>query len=138
MQFIFSYEINNIQISYIGLKLNNKLEKIFDTFNNFSEKNLLYKYKILENTVILIKKILLKIEIIDKLISKYSPNWSINRMDLIDKIILRIAIYEILYDNDTPDIVSINEAIRISKKYSSSIKAISFINGILNTIKDNK
>lgn len=74
-------------------------------------------------------------ESIDKLISQYSANWKIGRISKIDKQILRMAIFELLYLHDIPKSVVINEAIEIAKKYGSE-ESSSFINGILDKIKN--
>jgi N utilization substance protein B len=73
---------------------------------------------------------------IDRLIVKISKNWTLERMPVVDRSILRAAVYEILYRPDVPRIVVINEAIEISKKYSTEDSA-SFINGILDKIHEN-
>lgn len=70
---------------------------------------------------------------IDNLIIKYSKDWTIDRMSKIDLAILRVAIYELLYKEDIPASVSINEAIEMAKKYSY-IDAGAFINGILGSV----
>lgn len=75
-------------------------------------------------------------ESIDNLISKYSANWKIGRISKIDKQILRMAIFELIYLHDIPKSVVINEAIEIAKKYGSE-ESSSFINGILDRIKNN-
>lgn len=72
-------------------------------------------------------------ETIDSKIEKYALGWKINRIPKVDLSILRIAIYEILFRNDIPNEVSINEAIDISKKYSTS-ESSKFINGLLGSI----
>ena len=69
-------------------------------------------------------------ENIDKKISEVSNNWSIDRLDLVDKAILRLACYEIMNDDDIPNKVAVNEAVELSKKYSSD-KSPKFINGVL-------
>ncbi len=79
---------------------------------------------------------------IDKIIQSASENWRIARMAIVDKNILRMAAYELLYDKDLAPAIIINEAIEIAKKYSSEQSA-TFINGILNAlikkkIKDDK
>jgi N utilization substance protein B len=73
------------------------------------------------------------IDIIDKIIQKYADKWNIERMITIDKNILRFSIYEILYRQDIPYQVTINEAVEIAKKYSTKESA-AFINGILDRI----
>ncbi len=70
---------------------------------------------------------------IDKAIRKAAEHWVIERMAAVDRNILRSATYELLYRNDIPSTVTINEAIEIAKKYSTDESA-SFINGILDNI----
>lgn len=77
------------------------------------------------------------IEKIDKLIKRYSENWSFDRISPIDKAILRFSIYSLLYRKDIPYSVTIDEAIEISKKYGSE-KSYQFINGVLDGIKNNE
>ena len=70
---------------------------------------------------------------IDQLIERFSSNWKISRMGCVDRNILRIAAYEILYCHDIPPKVSINEAVDIGKLYGTE-ESGSFINGILDSI----
>ncbi len=70
---------------------------------------------------------------LDKLIEQFSSNWKISRMGCVDRNILRIAAYEILYCHDIPPKVSINEAVDIGKLYGTE-ESGSFINGILDGI----
>ncbi len=73
------------------------------------------------------------LETIDNKIEKYALGWKINRIPKVDLSILRIAIYEILFRKDIPVEVSINEAIDISKKYSTG-ESSKFINGLLGSV----
>jgi N utilization substance protein B len=73
------------------------------------------------------------IEEIDRVISNFAENWRIDRMAAVDRNILRLATYELLYREDIPIKVAINEAIEIAKKYSSQ-ESPSFVNGILDRI----
>ncbi len=70
---------------------------------------------------------------IDKLISEHAKNWQIDRMAVVDKNILRMATFEMLYADDIPVKVSINEAIDIAKKYGDTDSG-KFVNGILDKI----
>jgi N utilization substance protein B len=70
---------------------------------------------------------------IDAWIEKVAENWVLRRMAAVDRNILRFAAYEILYRKDIPSAVTINEAIEIAKKFSSSESA-PFINGILDKL----
>lgn len=70
---------------------------------------------------------------IDSLIEKYAIGWKLNRISRVDLSILRVSIYEILFRDDIPYNVSVNEAIEMAKKYSTE-EAGSFINGILSKV----
>ena len=70
---------------------------------------------------------------IDVLISRSSEHWSLGRMSRVDRCILRMAIYELLYCADIPPKVSMNEAIDLGKIYGSENSG-SFINGILDAL----
>ena len=71
---------------------------------------------------------------IDPLIAKYADNWGIERMGTVDRNAMRIAVYEMLYRDDIPPVVSINEAVDLAKAYSS-IESGKFVNGILDRIR---
>ena len=73
------------------------------------------------------------LEEIDSLIQKVAEKWKLLRMATVDRNILRAATYELLFRNDIPSAVTINEAIEIAKKFSTAESA-SFINGILDKI----
>ncbi len=70
---------------------------------------------------------------IDRVISDCSEHWSISRMSKVDRSILRMAVYELLYCNDIPPKVTLNEAIDLGKTYGSENSG-SFINGILDAL----
>ena len=72
-------------------------------------------------------------EKIDELINKYAKNWSVNRMAKVDLSILRLAICELVFIEEIPSKVSINEAIEMAKLYCDD-KAPKFINGILGSV----
>jgi len=70
---------------------------------------------------------------IDQLIISASANWRLERMSLVDRNVLRIALYEMLYCSDIPPKVSINEAVDLGKAFGSADSG-AFINGILDNI----
>lgn len=78
----------------------------------------------------LAEKIVEKYVELDTIIGKYSETREVSRISKINKTILRLAIYEILYCPNVPDIVAVNEAVELSKKYAEK-KDSGFINGIL-------
>ncbi|MFW6297632.1 MAG: transcription antitermination factor NusB [Desulfosalsimonas sp.] len=71
---------------------------------------------------------------IDAGLAEASSNWKLARMDYVDRNIIRIAAYEILFCEDIPPKVAINEAVDIGKKYGTE-KSGAFINGILDSIR---
>lgn len=71
---------------------------------------------------------------IDVRIRDRAENWRISRMAVVDRNILRLAVYEFLHEDDTPKTVVINEALEIARRFST-FEATQFINGILDAIK---
>jgi len=82
----------------------------------------------------LVEGVKLRQDEIDGLIKRYSDNWKITRMSGVDRNLLRLAVYELLYCDDIPSRVSINEAIDIGKKFGTEHSS-AFINGILDSIR---
>jgi N utilization substance protein B len=71
----------------------------------------------------------------DRLIEQYSENWRLDRINMVDRNILRMALFELLYCEEIPPKVTINEAIDLGKRYGSEDSG-SFINGILDRIQN--
>ena len=74
-----------------------------------------------------------RLDKIDRLIEQSSDNWKISRMSGMDRNIMRVAVFELLYCSEIPAKVSINEAIDIGKKFGTE-QSPAFINGILDNI----
>jgi N utilization substance protein B len=72
---------------------------------------------------------------LDRLIEQYSENWRLDRINMIDRSILRMALFELLYCEEIPPKVTINEAIDLGKRFGSEDSG-SFINGILDRIQN--
>jgi len=72
---------------------------------------------------------------LDRLIEQYSENWRLDRINTIDRNILRMALFELLYCEEIPPKVTINEAIDLGKRFGSEDSG-SFINGILDRIQN--
>ena len=79
------------------------------------------------------EQVLEKSDEADILINQYAKGWQTRRMAKVDLSLIRLALYEIRYDDEVPDKVAINEAIELSKKYGGN-DSPSFINGILGKI----
>lgn len=71
---------------------------------------------------------------IDELIATYAEGWSLDRMPAVDRNLLRIAVYELLYESDVPSQVAIDEAVTLAKDLSTD-DSPSFINGVLGRIE---
>ena len=82
----------------------------------------------------LVKGVAENLAVIDKKISEYATNWKLERMAVVDRNILRLGCYELLFRDDIPPKVSINEAVELAKQYSG-LDAGKFVNGILDKIK---
>jgi N utilization substance protein B len=117
LQILYAYEMNKESLQPLSLEI---LKDVTDeTDRAFAQE--------------LIRKVLSNIEDLDDRIIKRVTNWEMNRIALIDKILLRIGICELLHFPDIPPKVSINESIEIAKDYSTAGSA-KFINGILDAI----
>ena len=117
LQILYAYEMNNESLQQLPREI---LSDITDTTDkSFAEE--------------LIRQVITNVEDLDKRIIHRVTNWEMNRIALIDKILLRIGICELLYFPDIPPKVSINESIEIAKDYSTSGSA-KFINGILDAV----
>ena len=87
-----------------------------------------------EFSVTLVAGVMAHRDEIDTLVQEWSMNWSLERIGIIERNILRFAIYELLFLTDIPPNVTINEAVEVAKRYGTD-EAPSFINGILDRIK---
>ena len=74
---------------------------------------------------------------IDKLLTEFAFNWNLSRMSVIDRTILRLGSFEILFLKEIPPAVSIDEAIELAKTFGND-NSSKFVNGILNRVKDVK
>lgn len=122
------------EISINGYEYSQAIENFKENLDDENNK--------IENSDIEYIKTLLKgvndnLNEIDKNIEKHLKNWKLERLSKIDLAILRICTYEILFKDDIPDAVSINEGIELAKKYSAD-KSAAFINGILDSLKNSK
>jgi len=85
----------------------------------------------------LFKGVVDNVSLIDSLMEEYSENWTIERMAVVDRNILRLAVYELTIRNDVPYKVVIDEAVELAKEFSSDESA-AFINGVLDKIARDK
>lgn len=117
MELLFSMEISK-----------NSYEQTIESFIENYEMNL--KTIDLEYIKEVMKSVTDYKEEIDEIIKNSLINWTIERVSKVNLIIVRLAIAEMLYIDDVPEVVAINEAIELTKKYSDD-KSVSFVNGAL-------
>ena len=103
------------------------------TYKYMLDKNKPLKKKVLDYGKKLCDLTIEKIELLDKFIKNKSKNWDFNRIALIDKLILRMSLSEMLYIEEIPPKVSITEGVEIAKEFSTQDSS-SFVNGILDSI----
>ena len=120
MQALYAYELSHESLDVI-------LETIVGTLKKEPEIYEIAKHLFL--------KVIETKDEIDALITSRVANWEFGRLAVIDKIILRISHCELLYFDDIPPKVSINEAIEIARRYSTE-KSDKFVNGVLDSILD--
>ncbi|MFQ6109061.1 MAG: transcription antitermination factor NusB [Candidatus Aminicenantales bacterium] len=82
----------------------------------------------------LVKGIISHLEDIDRIIQSVSEHWRLSRMALVDRNILRMAVFELLFEESIAPAIIINEAIEIAKKYSNEEAAV-FVNGVLDAVR---
>ncbi|MDD2689382.1 MAG: transcription antitermination factor NusB [Candidatus Omnitrophica bacterium] len=88
-------------------------------------------------TSAIVRGVIQNLVMIDGKIAQYAANWQLERMAVVDRNILRMGCFELLFRDDIPPKVSINEAVELAKKYSTQ-EAGKFVNAILDKIKIEK
>jgi len=83
----------------------------------------------------LVNGVMLQKTKLDESIRKFAPAWPVEQMPIIDRNILRLAIFELLFDNSTPVKVAINEAIELAKSFGGDNSA-RFVNGVLSSVSN--
>ncbi len=109
-----------------------------DSLDKITEKNIKEFGPGLEDTTFvwqLVKGVTEKLPQIDKIIEKAAPEWPIEQITIVDRNVLRIGLYELLYGNkeEVPPKVAINEAIELAKTFGGESSG-KFINGVLGTV----
>ena len=114
---------------YMDISHNYSTEVLKFFCENFvpSKRNLSFFLKLTNGVIKTMPEIDLEIE-------RFSNNWKVSRMSIVDRNIMRLAVYEMLFCGDIPSKVSINEAVDIGKKFGTE-ESGAFINGILDSIR---
>lgn len=112
-------------------------DSVDSSIDNFWKFNEEVEGEVRDFTTSLVKKTIENLDKIDEKIANLATNWDLGRMAIIDKNILRLSGCELLYLEEIPPKVSINEAVELAKKYSG-VDSSKFVNGILDKIKSQK
>lgn len=129
---------NRSELREIAMKCLYQVYIMKPTNIEYDINSIIHEQLELENDFVndLVTGALEKEEEIDSLANKYLSNWTIDRLNKVDKAILSIGIYELVY-TDIPSVVAINEALELSKKYSDEA-VTKMINGVLDNIYHNE
>jgi transcription antitermination protein NusB len=111
----------------IGKHAKDEILETFWQMNEHPEKVREFANRLFEGSVA-------RMQEIDKIIQKHTMNWRLDRMAVVDRNVLRLAVFEFLSGSKTPETVVINEALEVAKKFSTQESA-QFVNGILDSIK---
>jgi transcription antitermination protein NusB len=128
IQFLFSLDFNKTD------DVEKQLEEfLLHTQEHREEEDSALNESSKRYTLDVVKGTMQHIEEIDKIIEFHTTGWKKERIARVDLAIIRLAIYEIIFDNDVPDSVAANEAIELAKKYSTE-ESGSFVNGVLGKV----
>ena len=129
---------NRSELREVAMKVLYQVYIFHDSNQEYDADELIKEQLEVENEFVndLVFNIIEKQKDINKLANKYLVDWNINRLSKVDKAILSIAIYELMY-TETPSVVAINEALELSKKYSDE-KVTKMINATLDKIYHNE
>lgn len=116
---IILYQIDILKNNNVDYNVENLISENLEVDNEFV-RNIVYG-------------VITHLDSLDELANSHMKDWSINRIDKTGAAILRIGLYEIMYEEDTPNIVAINEAVELAKKYSDdNVRKI--INAVLDKV----
>lgn len=118
---VILYQIDILKNNNVDFNVENLISENLEVDNEFV-RNVVYG-------------VITHLETLDDIANSHMKDWSINRIDKTGAAILRIGLYEILYEDDTPNIVAINEAVELAKKYSDdNVRKI--INAVLDKVNN--
>ena len=126
-QFLYSWSLNPLENLF-------ELDEYVDDFiadygsEGLDEKSVKFAHELCVGIVE-------NLEVIDGLIEKNTTNWKLDRIAKVDLSILRVSVYEMLFRDDIPPVVSMNEALELGKMLSSD-ESTRFLNGVLDNIKN--
>jgi transcription antitermination protein NusB len=124
LQMLYQWEVGRVPIADVGrtfwLQTESPAEPVSEDVREFA-------FRLAEGVVESVASL-------DPLIASAAEHWRLDRMNVVDRIVLRLATYELLHEPDTPVKVVINEALELARAFSGD-EAVPFVNGILDAIR---
>jgi transcription antitermination protein NusB len=124
LQMLYQWEVGRLSIAEIREQF---WQQTSDLGQPVAEDLRLFATRLAEGVVS-------EVEQLDPMISEAAENWRLERMNVMDRLILRLALHEFLHESETPAAVIINEALELARSFSSD-EAVGFINGILDAVR---
>jgi transcription antitermination protein NusB len=109
-------------------KIEETTKMVLDNFNQYFEDQNFVDH--------IVNGVISRLPVIDKYIIKYATEWPLEQITIVDRNILRIGVFELIFDDEIPAKVAINEAIEVAKTYGSESSG-KFVNGVLGAIYKN-
>lgn len=123
IQMLYQWEVGRLSIPEVA-----------QTFWRMGEPGADLPDKVRDRAAALVSGTIQHLPPIDRVLEDASTNWRLDRMPVIDRLILRLGIYELLYEATTPAPVVIDEALELARRFSTD-EAVPFINGVLDAVK---
>ncbi len=123
VQMLYQWEVGRLAVSEVA----DSFWRIGDVDDDMPERVRQRARALVDGTVAAVGSI-------DPIISEASSHWRLDRMAIVDRLVLRLAVYELLHEPGTPPAVVIDEALELARRFSSD-DSVSFVNGVLDAIK---
>ena len=123
IQMLYQWEVGRLSVPDVA-----------DSFWRIGDAPAVLPERVRDRASALVRGTVERVARIDPIIEAQSANWRLDRMPIVDRLVLRLAIFELLYEPSTPPAVVIDEALELARRFSAE-EAVSFINGVLDGVK---
>ena len=123
IQMLYQWEVGRLSVPDVA-----------DSFWRIGDTPAVLPERVRERASALVRGTVERVGEIDPIIEAQSANWRLDRMPVVDRLVLRLAIFEMLHEPSTPSAVVIDEALELARRFSAE-EAVAFINGVLDGVK---
>ena len=123
IQMLYQWEVGRLSVPDVA-----------DSFWRIGDAPAVLPERVRERASALVRGTVERVAQIDPVIEAQSTNWRLDRMPVVDRLVLRLAIFELLYEPSTPPAVVIDEALELARTYSTD-ESVGFVNGVLDAMK---